>query len=164
MPTSLSSRHLRMLARVTAAACVLCASMVVSARAFSSAPATAKSSKATKSHARAAASDERTKLNEHLEKMTDRLNLTDDQVSKVREILRARSAQLNELHAKYEGRLDTPENKSTLEKARQELHAHFEAKLAHVLTTGQMAEYRKMGTEHPKKTGAKVAVENGSQK
>jgi Spy/CpxP family protein refolding chaperone len=164
MQMSLSSRELRKLALVTAAACVLCASMVVGARASASAPATSKSSTATTSHAKAATSEGRTEVNERLEKMTDHLSLTDDQVTKVREILQYRSAQLSELHAKYKGRLDTPENKATQEKARQELHAKIEAKLAHVLTAGQMAEYRKMGTERTKKTSAKVAEESGSQK
>jgi hypothetical protein len=167
MLKSRSFFDLRTLARVAAAACVLCAPMVVRAAGSTAAPSAAKSSTAKKSHGKPAASEERVDLNEHLQQMTERLNLTDDQVAKVREIMKSNSARMSALHAEYKGRLDTPENKSTMAKARQEVHASTQAKLAHVLTAGQMAEYRKMSTEHGKRaseSAAKGAAASATQK
>ena len=158
---------LRTLALVTAAACVFCAPMVACGAGTKAAPSAAKSTTVKKSHGKAAGSEERAELNEHLQKMTERLNLTADQVAKVREIMKSNSAQVSALHAKYEGRLDTPENKSTLARARQDLHANTQAKLGRVLTAGQMAEYRKMSGEHTKRaneSGAMAASANATQR
>jgi Spy/CpxP family protein refolding chaperone len=149
--------ELRTLALVATAACVLCAPMA----------ARATSTTAKKSHGKAAASEERAELNEHLQQMTDRLSLTDDQVTKVREILKSRATQMNEVRAKYKGQMDTPENKSTLAKARQDVHADTQAKLARVLSASQMAEYKKMNVEHRKRAGesdAKGASASATQR
>src|SRR5439155_5058838 len=133
------SHDLRMLAVVTAVACVLCASMVASARGSAAAPTPTKSTAVTKSPARAAAAERENELNEHLQQMTERLKLTDDQAAKVRVILETRSARMHRIHATYNAQLGTPENKDTMERAQQRLHAEMGAKLARVLTPDQMA-------------------------
>jgi hypothetical protein len=149
-----------MLAMVAVAACVLCVPVVAHAQGTAATPtaATPTATKSTtKNHAKAAATEERNELNEHVQMMTERLKLTDDQVAKVREILQSKSTQMSELRAKYKGQLATPENRASIAKAHEELHADIEAKLAQVLTTDQMTEYKKMAAEHMKKESEKDA-------
>jgi septal ring factor EnvC (AmiA/AmiB activator) len=167
MLKSRSCLDLRTLALVSAAACVLCAPLVAAAASTTAATSATKSATAKKSHGKAAASEERADVNEHLQTMTERLSLTDDQVTKVREILQSNAKQMSALHAKYNGMLETPENKSTMAKAKEEVHASTQAKLAHVLSAGQMAEYRKMGTEHTKhssESATKAASASATQR
>lgn len=135
----------------TTAAFVLALSAVVVAQASAAASTTPKStSTVTRKHARGGAADEQNEMSEHLQKMTERLKLTDDQAAKVKAIMQAQWTASSELRAKYKGQPVTAENKAAMVKARKDLHADTEAKLAQVLTADQMAEYKKMRTEHMK--------------
>jgi Spy/CpxP family protein refolding chaperone len=136
------------------AAFVLGTSIVVVAQTAAPTPAASKSAPAVpKKHTRGGAAEEQNEMSRHFQKMTQRLKLTDDQVAKVKPIMQAQWAESNELRAKYKGRPATPENKAALEKAREDLHASSEAKLAQVLSADQMTEFKKMRAEHMKKEG-----------
>ena len=114
---------------------------------------------AGKKHARGGAGGEQKELSEHLQMMTQRLKLTDDQVARVKVILQEQMTASNELRARYKGQPATPESRAAMEKAHKELHAGTDAKLAEVLTADQMTEYKKMWSEHMKKSGMKEEKE-----
>ena len=97
-------------------------------------------------------------------KLTERLKLTDDQAAKVKSIFEARMTQKAELRAKYKGGSATPETRAAFEKARKDLHADTDAKLAAVLTAGQMTEYQKISAEHMRRMGAMQKEEKDEAK
>ena len=104
----------------------------------------------TAKHARGEASEAQGERDEHFQKMTKRLKLTDDQAARMKTIMQAQWTESSEMRARYKGQPATPENKATMEKARKNLHAETDAKMAQVLNADQMTEYKKMRAEHMK--------------
>ena len=97
------------------------------------------------------AAGEKRESEERMQKMTTRLKLTNDQVAKVQAIMQAKRTRMTELGARYKGQPETTENKAARMKARKELHADTDARIAQVLNASQMTEYNKMRAEHMKK-------------
>ena len=150
----------RPLVLAAVAALVLGLPAVAGAQASSPAGAAPKpASTVSRKHAKGGAAEEQNEKSERLQRMTQRLKLNDEQVAKVKSIFEAQIVQMTELRAKYKGQPTTPENRAAMEKARKDLHADTDAKLAQVLTADQMTEYTKMRAEHMKKEGAKEEKE-----
>ena len=161
MLTSSPLNVVRTLVLAAAAAFVVSLAATVGAQSSPAPVPAAKNSSwaATKSHARGGAAEEQNEMSERLQQMTHRLKLTDDQVAKVKSIFAAKKVQASELRAKFKGQPATAESKVAMEKARKDLHADTDAKLAQVLTADQMTEYKTMRAEHKKNEGAKEEKE-----
>ena len=87
--------------------------------------------------------------------MAQLLNLTDDQVAKVKSIFEAKSAQAIALRAKYKGQSATSDDKAAMRRDYKAMRADTDAKLAQVLTADQMAKYKQMHGKHMKRDGAR---------
>jgi Spy/CpxP family protein refolding chaperone len=136
----------------------------IAATAASAPPQTRSTATETKRHPRGDAAEEQKEQGKHLQKLTQRLKLTSDQAVKVKSIMEAQRAEWRELRAKYKSEPAAQENKSAMEKARADLHASTEAKLAQVLTADQMSEFKKMRAEHMKKHEREEKEEKGEAK
>jgi hypothetical protein len=92
------------------------------------------------------AQDETPQPGARLEQIQQRLNLTDDQIAKIRPILIEEAGKLRDVRAKYEGQTSRQSRRKMLRELR-DVQQSIEKRISPILTNQQQKEWKKIREE-----------------